>query len=439
MGHLEYGIQEAAELYTYAYPLVMLELTHAGKLRDDRFYHLRQFPTEQDRKIVRPNRDTLYSIGFTQLKNTPYLLRIADIRERYYLVQVMNAYTEVIASIGTRTPEMAEGDYLFLYQDDEIPQGYENYKIVRSDDSINHFLVRTETRGEADYAFVNQLQDTMIFQPLYPEKIADTKTVAELLGVSPETVDEKVPPVIRMDTLDISLFLKVFAESSLVNPITDPHIEAVFTYFGYEKTTGSFDYNSLSPQKQELLAHAQEAAFSLFRNYKNDKKTRRNNWSYYYNGLGAYGNDYLLRAQTAYIGYGANLSADCIYPFTYTDSSGEKLKSERNYILHFAKDGFPHAAVFWSVTVYGEPSQSLAKNAGNRYTVSSYDLEQRIKNEDGSLDIFLSREEPEDQKRKANWLPVPTDEDEFSLVIRIYYPDEVTLEGKWDGPDITAV
>ena len=108
--------EQAKALYLYGFPLVVTEATHWGS--DDKgFHHLRTFPTDKVNKIVKLNNDTLYSTAWTQLAQTPYLVHIPKITERYYLFPILDAYTNVVESIGTRTPDRAEGDYILLYQD----------------------------------------------------------------------------------------------------------------------------------------------------------------------------------------------------------------------------------------------------------------------------------------------------------------------------------
>ncbi len=88
----------AEELYLYGFPLIVTEATHRGS--DDKgLVHLREFPTEKITKVVKMNMDTLYSLGWTQLRNTPYVAHIPVITERYYLFPIMDAYTNVVESI----------------------------------------------------------------------------------------------------------------------------------------------------------------------------------------------------------------------------------------------------------------------------------------------------------------------------------------------------
>ena len=94
--------EQAKALYLYGFPLVVTEATHWGA-DDKTFQHLRTFPTDKVNKIVKMNNDTLYSTAWTQLARTPYLVHIPKITERYYLFPILDAYTNVVESIGTRT------------------------------------------------------------------------------------------------------------------------------------------------------------------------------------------------------------------------------------------------------------------------------------------------------------------------------------------------
>ena len=81
------------------------------------------------------------------------------------------------------------------------------------------------------------------------------------------------------------------------------------------------------------------------------------------------------------------------------------------------------------MTAYNEEN-FLIDNPINRYCIndrSAYKL-----NEDGTLDIVLSKEAPEDD---SNWLPVS--DGEFHLIMRIYLPDMTALDA-WQAPVIRA-
>jgi hypothetical protein len=55
------------------------------------------------------------------------------------------------------------------------------------------------------------------------------------------------------------------------------------------------------------------------------------------------------------------------------------------------------------------------------------------KNADGSLDIFIQKDDPGNGK-KANWLPTPNGP--FNLLLRVYWPNEEMTTGNWQTPPV---
>mgnify|MGYP000118852422 FL=1 len=79
------------------------------------------------------------------------------------------------------------------------------------------------------------------------------------------------------------------------------------------------------------------------------------------------------------------------------------------------------------MTAYGE-DDFLIDNSIDRYCIN--DRSDFKLNADGTLDIILSKDAPEDT---SNWLPVS--DGEFHLFMRIYLPDMNALDA-WQAPVI---
>jgi hypothetical protein len=60
--------------------------------------------------------------------------------------------------------------------------------------------------------------------------------------------------------------------------------------------------------------------------------------------------------------------------------------------------------------------------------------EQLAKSPDGSIDIYIQRENPGPTK-ESNWLPAPISGD-FNLMLRTYWPDEKIINGSWNPPPV---
>ena len=343
--------EQAKALYLYGFPLVVTEATHWGS--DDKgFHHLRTFPTDKVNKIVKLNNDTLYSTAWTQLAQTPYLVHIPKITERYYLFPILDAYTNVVESIGTRTPDRAEGDYILLYQDAPVPAGYESYRVIRLQDSLNAVLLRIETRGKADYPVVNRIQDSITIRPLYPERVRPVRQAPE------------ISPAAYIETVSPKEFFTLFAALSVENPIRNEAYVQIFEQFGYDRVTGTFSWDALTAEQQQALTEGSRLGFAEIQKGKRNPQytVQHRGWLSVIGGVGTYGTDYLQRAETAYGGWGANIIQDSAYVVAAADDSGAPLESRNRYRLHIPADGYPHASVFWSITLYGEPSKYLVPN-----------------------------------------------------------------------------
>ena len=415
--------EKALQLYYYAFPLIATEATHYGADDAAGLEHFREFPDSSEKRVVKLNMDTLYSFAWTQLANTPYVVHVPKIDDRYYLFPIMDAYTNVVESIGTRTPDHADGDYILLYQDGPVPAGYENYEVIRLQDSLNSILLRIETRGKKDYKYINNYQDQFEFRPVFPEKVEPVPAAT-------------VAPAKFLEDISAEDFYTLFSKLSRVNHIRDENIKIIADEFGISDE--KFDYNSLDPEKKTALENALKEGLDVIRfgDVDTSDMVISNGWYSKFTGIGTYGDDYFARASVAYHGWGANIPQDSAYA-----SSIEELFADKKYKIHFESDGFPHAEYFWSLTLYGIPSQYPVPNKIDRFAINTYDVDDGIveKNPDGSLDIIISRDEPSDPLERKNWLPAPENEDRFSLAIRIYWPDEFTLQGKWVAPVISEV
>ena len=149
---------------------------------------------------------------------------------------------------------------------------------------------------------------------------------------------------------------------------------------------------------------------------------------------GAFGTEFYYRALIAVAALAANPVSVAVYPRANVDSEGRHLNGNHRYRLHIEPDNWPdtNAYGFWSVTLYGEDN-FLYDNELNRYNITDRDKWQR--NEDGSLDFYISHEP--DTEHPDNWLPAPADD--FHLIFRIYNPVTRIARNEWSMPVITRI
>ena len=150
----------------------------------------------------------------------------------------------------------------------------------------------------------------------------------------------------------------------------------------------------------------------------------------------AFGTDYVHRMGAVKACPCSNKSneKEKIYFQAANDSRLQPLVGKSSYEVTFPKGQIPPAKGFWSVTVYN-PEHFFYPNALNRYALGTKNKTLKY-NDDGSLTIYLGNQSPGKEK-ESNWLPAP--DDNFSVWIRAYWPDQVILDGTWKPPVIKVM
>ena len=390
------------------------------------FANVGAFPAADMRVVVRPNFDTLYSSGWLDLTKEPMVVSVPDTGGRYYLLPMLDMWTDVFASLGWRTTGTGAGNFLVTPPGwgGTVPDGF-----TRIDAPTPHVWIigRTKTDGPDDYDAVHKIQDGYKITPLSQW---GKEPVAPEVKIDP-SIDMKTPPKVTVDTMPAHKFFAYAAELLKLHPphITDQPIIARLKRIGFE-VGKSFDLGKADPVVQKGLARVPEAAQKLMA-WKVPTMARvANGWSMNTDTMGVYGNYYLKRAIVTQFGLGANLPGDAIYPLNLADDTGKQLDGVNNYTIHFEKSEIPPVEAFWSITLYDNDGFQVA-NPLNRFAVSSWMPFKT--NPDGSLDLYFQNESPGADK-EANWLPAP--KGPFNLTMRLYAPKADALTGKWNPPPV---
>jgi hypothetical protein len=170
-------------------------------------------------------------------------------------------------------------------------------------------------------------------------------------------------------------------------------------------------------------------AFVSAQVYARVKATKVNGWLTMF-GLGVPGNGMLLRAAHAQLFPGpVTVPEEAMYWWANVDGTGRMLTGTRDYVMHFPRGKLPPNDAFWSLTM-GTAKNRFVPNPINRYAVS--DHSGLVRNEDGSVDIYLQRDAP--AGHESNWLPAPTGN--FILWLRVYMPGAAILDGAYEVPPV---
>jgi hypothetical protein len=426
------------EAYLYFYPLLSVDITRrvatnvpAGRVPGfgphNMFHSFAEYPAGDFKTVVRANFDTLYSSAFLDLTKGPVVVSVPDTGGRYYLLPMLDMWTDVFASPGWRTTGTEAADYLLTPPGwtGTVPSGMTR---ISAPTPYVWIIGRTKTDGPHDYDAVHKIQSGYKVTPLSdwgkPAKPVEAK-------VDP-TVDMKTPPKSQVDTMPADKYFAYAAELLKINPphITDEPIIARMKRIGIEPGK-SFDLGKVDPTIRDALKSVPEQAQELMASKQPTVARVVNGWQMNTDTMGVYGNYYLKRAIITQWGLGANLPEDAIYPTNLCDESGKPLNGVNKYTLHFDKGATPPVGAFWSVTLYDKDGFQVP-NPLNRFAVSSWmNLKQ---NADGSLDLYLQSESP-GKDNEANWLPAP--KGDFNLLLRLYSPKSEALTGVWNPPPVT--
>lgn len=432
----------ARDAYVFAYPIVTMDVSmHQSTNVPDantiplrapvnQFAHARTYPRAEDRDVVRYNFDTLYSPVWLDLAPEPIVLSVPDTAGRYYLLPMLDMWTDVFSVVGSRTTGTKAGDFALVAPgwSGTLPDGVT--KIVAPTSTI-WILGRTQTNGPADYDNVHKVQDGYRLTPLsqWGKDFAPPASVP-----TDPAVDDKTPPLVQVNKLDgVAMFGKLAALMAKYPPhANDYPILFRMRQIGLEPGK-PFDAAKLDPALVETINRAaKDALADLEQSGKSGAGIglHVNGWFYQTSTVGTYGTAYKLRGMGTLIGLGVNLPEDAVYPASFVDAEGKPYSGANRYVLHFDKGQLPPANAFWSVTLYDKDGFQ-APNALDRFALG--DRDKLTFNADGSLDIFIQNESP-GPDRQANWLPAP--KDEFNLAMRLYSPQREALDGTWTPPPV---
>jgi len=359
----------AVDAYVYLYPLVTMDVTRrqftnieAGKEvfkgPMNTVNSVPAYPPADFKGVVRPNFDTLYSSAWLDITRGPVVISVPDTHGRYYLLPMLDMWSDVFASPGWRTTGTQAQTVLLTspgWRPDLRERFVDEFKLPKDTQRIESptpyvwIIGRIKTDGPPDYEAVRKIQAGLKVTPLSEWGKAPTVPAVQI----DPSVDMKTPPKVQVDTMPAGRYFAYAAELLKVHPphLTDQPILAQMRRLGIEAGK-SFDIGKVPPEVKTALEAAPKAAQDLMEWKVTTLARVANHWSMNTDTMGVYGNYYLKRAIIAQVGLGANLPEDAIYPLNLGDADGRPLDGVNRYVLHFEKGATPPVGAFWSITLY---------------------------------------------------------------------------------------
>lgn len=403
----------AAQAYVAGYPLVVTMRTLqrlGGLVGVNRLFWQTSLAGPESRVIVAPNRDTLYSIAVLDLRAEPVVLTLPAVPDRYHTYQLLDAWTESFAYLGTRATGGRAGSWAIVPPgwDGPVPAGAE---VLESPTPVLFLLGRFLVDDEDDVAEVLAIRDRASLVPLSTAMGTPAPPPLPPLGAPAGPAQD-----VRRD----AGFFTELEEALEIAPPTTTHQRALFAAWRERARTDP-----------AALASGAEAGAARIDGAVHRREADGDQWRAEL-GIGTYGDDTLLRAVVARVGWGANVGEEAVYPVARTDSEGRPLDGVHTYRITFPPGGLPPVEAFWSLSAYGE-DMFFAPHPSGRYTVGDR-TPGLTPAEDGSLEIVLAHDDPAAGPR---WLPVP--EGPFVLMLRLYLPGPSILDGSYRYPLVERV
>ena len=429
----------AKEAYIYGFPLVdnyRAEYAYFVDRQNSEFKapwnQIANIPrvfTPADVAVQTPNSDTPYSWLGLDLRAEPIVLTLPRIeKERYYSVQLTDAYTFNFAYLGTRATGNDGGSFAIAGPDWQGPTPKGVKKVIRSETELVIVVYRTQLFNPDDLANVQKVQAGYKVQPL-----------SAFLGTSPPQAAPAIDFIKPLTPETQKTSLEFF---NIVNFVlqfcpTVPSEKALMAQFakigvGAGKT---FDPDTLSPEIRTAIKQGRSDAWAAFAGGVKLMDEGKLTSGELFGTREAMKNNYLNR-WLGTIGIYGNSKQEAMYPIYRIDSNGQKLSGASRYTLRFAPGQLPPVHAFWSLTMYELPASLLVANPINRYLINSPMLPQLKRDSDGGLTLLIQNESP-GQDEESNWLPAP--KGPFAMYMRLYNPEQAALDGEWKAPPLHRV
>ena len=371
------------------------------------FGHMRRLADHRARAVTTPNNDTFYSTAQVDLSQGPVTISLPAAGDRYLSLQLMDAYSNSFAVLGTRTTG-ADGVTFALVGPNDAADGP---NVLRSPTNHVWALARILVDGPHDAETAKAVQQ----------------------GISMQGPAVEVPGPFAHRAAPWADYFVSAAKLMALNPpkVTDRAALTAMAPLGL----ADFDPSRFSPDEVAAIEAGVAEARAASKRGGLSGAGFVQGWSYPSARLGDFGQDYGLRASVAVSGLAALPPVEAMYMRAEGDLRGALFDGTKAWRLHFPAGQLLPVNSFWSLSLYEATEDGqffFTDNPLGRYAIGDR-TPGLAANPDGSLDIWIGHERPAPE-REANWLPAPAGP--FALFMRAYLPKPELLEGGYRLPAI---
>ncbi len=367
----------------------------------NQFTHTHRRLGPEDREVVSPNNDTVYSNAWLDLSAGPLVIETPDMADRYWTLGLLDAWTNPFAYVGRRTTGNRPQRTLVHGPGWRgTPPADITHTIAAPGDDVWLIGRHLVDDDGADAALVRQSQHAMRIVRM------EGADAAMRVDTWLDARDASVP------TADV--YLRVVSAALQSNPV--PSGETLEW-----------------PPSGDGLAAALVAVYARLRS-GNQPHDLGGGWAIPVMVSTHWGDDHLTRARIARNFIGALGVEEAMYPTAEVDADGMALDGARRYELRFDPKNKLQVGAFWSLTMYRRSDCLFVANPIARYSIGDR-TPGLLQDADGGLSIRLQADDP---GPGINWLPSPRDEP-FYVVLRLYQPKADHLALRYAYPPLRAL
>lgn len=396
----------AAEAYVYGFPLLLTDAAArhatAGQAAGfNRFLHCFDLTETCLRGIVLPGKDLVCSVAWLDLRAAPVVLTSLQ-ADSYYVMSLIDAWTNVFATLGTRATGNAEHRFAIAgpHWTGALPP---NCTRISAPTNLVCIVAQSSVEGVSQTQVLAALDERFRLEP------SGTKSL-------------RLEPASALRDVDALCAEEAFSrirELMIDNPSAradSSAVEALEALVGCESREATAVAVAQARRRiDDLSVDADQSGWAVDAS------------------AGNHGTDYLRRARAARYNFLADAVQDVLCAQTSVDAHHVRLTGSKHYILHFDPWDEPPARAFWSLSAFDDERRVAANVSGQAAIDSRQPLARRSNR---SLDLYLAHDEPVGDCAQ-NWLACP--QSEFTLALRLYWPQPAALSGVWVPPIIATL
>ncbi|TCK00153.1 hypothetical protein DFR71_1145 [Nocardia alba] len=389
---------------------------------------LRDYIRPEERVVACPNQDVVYGFGVLDAQRGPSVVQVPDFGDRFWVYQVVDQRTDSFVELG-KMYGTAPGFYLLAHSswDGEVPAGITG--VFRHDTRSGVVIPRVFLDDtEQDRTAVAPLVDRIGMYPL--SEFDGTAKVFDWANAPSYGGDTATGDQGETQWVDPEAFFPALGEVLEEVP-PRPGEEALYGWF--RSLLEAADRDTTIADTLRRTAVETDAVVKQLFEFRNIGLPAPHHWTTQRNGA-AFGTDYLSRTAIGKSNIFVNTPNETAYYYQDLDESGQRLHGANTYTVRFPSGELPPVQGFWSLTVYNK-HHFFHPNDLDRYSLGTKNQDLNY-SDDGSLTLTVGGPAPTEAKLLANWLPAP--DDEFTLYLRAYWPDQTILDGTWQPPSVES-